>query len=47
MNVRVREPRVHNDNGVEQRWSELPGLTEGRRESWMADRAKNALGSAK
>lgn len=48
--VRVRgEMRgaSNNDNDAEERWRVLAHLEDGRREKWMTDRAKNALGTAK
>lgn len=47
MKVRARATRVDNDDAYGERWKELPDLSDGRRENWMTDRAKNALGTAR
>lgn len=46
--VRAQEMRVSNDSDApEERWRDLAHLKDGRREKWMTDRAKNALGTSK
>lgn len=49
--VRVRgEMRGASNNdsvAPEERWKVLAHLEDGRREKWMTDRAKNALGTSK
>lgn len=47
MKLRPRVTRVDDDNDREERWKELPDVKDGKRENWMTDRAKNALGTAK
>ncbi|CAM9953120.1 unnamed protein product, partial [Ectocarpus sp. 12 AP-2014] len=47
MNVRARGTRAGVDDAHEERWKELADLTDGRREKWMTDRAKHALGTPK
>lgn len=47
MNVRARGMRAGDDDTNEEQWKELAGLSDGRREKWMTDRAKNALGTPK
>ncbi len=47
MNVRARGTRAGHDDAHEQRWKELADLKDGRREKWMTDRAKHALGTPK
>lgn len=47
MRVQPRVTQVGNQDAHEERWKELADLKEGRRENWMTDRAKNALGTAK
>lgn len=47
MKVPTRATRAGDDNAHKDRWKKLPDLRDGRRENWMTDRAKNALGTAK